>query len=118
MSYISEIQDTIPRVPNYFGKIYCKRKCVLPKIDEKLTALFIGLRWVQNCETRSRNMEGEHSRTQIGFNTHIYEGSNKMRFQHCMNSKKSLLYIRAIQGNTGGNLIAPELMGHVAIPYI
>ena len=27
---------------------------------------------------------------------HIYEGSNKMRFQYCMNSKKSLFHIRAI----------------------
>ena len=38
-----------------------------------------------------------------------------MRFQHCMNSNKFLIVdIRAIQGHTGGNLIAPELMGHVA----
>ena len=48
---------------------------------------------------------------------HIHEGSNKMRFQYCISSKSSLLYIRAVQGHTGGNLIAPELMGHVAIPY-
>ena len=48
---------------------------------------------------------------------HIYEGSNKMRFQYCINSKNSLLYIRAIQGHTGGNFIAPELMGHVDVPY-
>ena len=34
-----------------------------------------------------------------------------------MNFKNSLLYVRAIQGHTGGNLTAPELMGHVAIPY-
>ena len=48
---------------------------------------------------------------------HIYEGSNQMRFQYCMNSKKkTLLLIRAIQGHTGGNLIAPELMGHCAVP--
>ena len=116
MSYISETQDTIPRVLNYFWKDLLQKKVCAAEIDEKLTALFIGLRWVQNCETRSRNMEGEHSRTQIGFNTHIYEGSNKMRFQYCMNSKKSLLYIRAIQGHTGGNFMAPELMGHVAVP--
>ena len=30
---------------------------------------------------------------------------------------KSWLNIRAIQGHTGGNLIPPELLGHVAIPY-
>ena len=38
---------------------------------------------------------------------HICEGSNKMRFQYCMKSQNSLLYIRAIQGHTGGNLKAP-----------
>ena len=30
---------------------------------------------------------------------------------------KNLWYIRAIQGHTGGNLMALVLMGHVAIPY-
>ena len=47
----------------------------------------------------------------------IYEGSNKTRFQYCMNSRDFLLYIRAIQGHTGGNLIASELMGQVPTPY-
>ena len=47
----------------------------------------------------------------------IYKGSNKTRFRYCKNSRDVLLYIRAIQGHTGGNVIAPELMGHVAIPY-
>ena len=36
---------------------------------------------------------------------------------YCIDSKKSLLSIRTIQGHAGGNLIAPEFMGHVAIPY-
>ena len=40
---------------------------------------------------------------------HIHEGNTKI-------SKNSLLYFRAIQKHTGGNLAAPELMGHVAIP--
>ena len=48
---------------------------------------------------------------------YIYEGSNKTRSQYCMTSRNLFLYMRAIQGHTGGNLIAPELMGHVAIPY-
>ena len=34
-----------------------------------------------------------------------------------MNSNNFLLFYRAIQGHAGGNLIAPELMRHVAIPY-
>ena len=46
----------------------------------------------------------------------IYKGSNKTRFRYCKNSRDVLVYIRAIQGHTGGNVIAPELMGHVAIP--
>ena len=41
---------------------------------------------------------------------HIYDGSNKMRFQYCTTSENFLLFIRAIQGHTGGNLIAPKLM--------
>ena len=35
---------------------------------------------------------------------HVYEGSNKTRFEYCENSKNSLIYIRAIQGHTGGNM--------------
>ena len=45
------------------------------------------------------------------------KGINKTKFQYCKNSRHVLLYIRAIQGHTGGNAIAPELMGHVAVPY-
>ena len=49
---------------------------------------------------------------------HIFQGSSKMRFKYCQNSPPNcFLYIRAIQGHTGGNLKALELMGHVAIPY-
>ena len=48
---------------------------------------------------------------------HIHQGSNKMRFHCCMNRRNSLLHVRAIQGLTGESLMAPELMGHVAISY-
>ena len=47
---------------------------------------------------------------------HSYKGSNNTRFQYCKNSRDVLLYIRALQGHTGGNVMAPELMGHVAVP--
>ena len=46
----------------------------------------------------------------------IYRGSNKTRFQYCKHSHGVLLCIRAIQGHTGGYVIALELMGLVAIP--
>ena len=44
---------------------------------------------------------------------HIYRGSGKTRFQCCKNSQDVLLCIRAIHG---GNVIALEQTGHVAIP--
>ena len=46
------------------------------------------------------------------------EGSNKTRFETCVNSQNSLMKIRSIQGHTSGNMIAPELMGHVMIRTI
>ena len=47
---------------------------------------------------------------------YFFDGSNKMRYQYCKNSKIVSLYIRAIQGHIG-NLIALELMDRVAIPF-
>ena len=46
----------------------------------------------------------------------FYKGSDKTRLQYCKNSRDVSLHIRAIQGDTGGNVVAPELVGHVAIP--
>ena len=45
---------------------------------------------------------------------HLYNGSNKVRFEYCETSQKALTYIRAIQGHSGG--IATDLMGHVLLP--
>ena len=74
----------------------------MTKMNEELTALFMGIPCVQNCEKHLRSLENENSRTQMGFNTHIYEGNNKMRFQYRMNSKHSLLYIRAFKDTVVG----------------
>ena len=46
----------------------------------------------------------------------IWIGANKTLLQYCKNSCDVLLYIRAIPGHTGGDVIASELMGHVAVP--
>ena len=83
---------------------------------EKQTALFIGNRRVQNFEKRFGRLESQNSRTLIGFRI-FFKGSNKIRLQYCKNARDLLLHIRAIQGCTGGNMIAPELMCHVTIPY-
>ena len=89
---------------------------ILIKMKENLTALFIGILWVQNCGKQFRSQEDELSRIRIGFDTSMKEVT---RWGSSIASvlKHSLLYIRASQGRTGGNMIAPDLMGHVGIPY-
>ena len=59
---------------------------------------------------------GKLVRPDFDWTNHIWKWSSKFLFQYCKNSCDDLLYIRAIRGHTGGEVIAPELMGHVAIP--
>ena len=59
--------------------------------------------------------EGGHTFSDSDWLQHICKGSNKTRFQYCKNSADVPLCTRAI-GHPGGNVIAPELMGHVSMP--
>ena len=44
-------------------------------------------------------------------------GSNKKRFQYCTDSSgQEILYLRALQGHSGRNLIDPSLQDNVLIP--
>ena len=43
-------------------------------------------------------------------------GGNKKRFQYCPDSSGETLYLRAIQGHSGRNLIDPSLQDNVLIP--
>ena len=44
-------------------------------------------------------------------------GGNKKRFQYCTDSSgQEVLYIRALQGHSGRNLIDPSLQDNVLIP--
>ena len=54
------------------------------------------------------------SLTEIGSITSGKEAANT-RFQCCQNSREKLLYIRAIQGHSGGETVELEMMGHVYI---
>ena len=83
-------------------------------MKEKQTALFIGIRLVQTLR-KAFQKDGGHKFSDSDWLQKIYKGSNKTRFQYCKNSRDVLLHIRAVQGHTGGNVIAFELMGHVAI---
>ena len=61
-------------------------------------------------------MGDKNSRTLIGSSISTKEAT-KPGFNIAKNSQDVLLYIRATQGYTGGNVIAPELMGHVAFLF-
>ena len=42
-------------------------------------------------------------------------GGNKKRYQHCNDSSGAILYLRALQGHSGCNLIDPTLQDNVVI---
>ena len=46
-------------------------------IREKQTAPFIGNRWVPDCKKRFRRLEGENSRTLIGFSFFTKEATKR-----------------------------------------
>ena len=75
---------------------------------EQLTEQFIGVLFVHSFDVSSKMVRRTISDSRwLG---HIHRGSNKSRFEYCTNSNNNLLYARAIQGRSGGELIA------VAIP--
>ena len=43
-------------------------------------------------------------------------GGNKKIFQYCNDSSGAILYLRALQGHSGRNLIDPSLQDNVVIP--
>ena len=43
-------------------------------------------------------------------------GGNKKRYQYCIDSSGTLVYLRALQGHSGRNLIDPTLQDNVVIP--
>ena len=43
-------------------------------------------------------------------------GGNKKRFQYYIDSSGAILYLRALQGHSGRNIIDPSLQDNVVIP--
>ena len=149
MSYISEIQNTIPQVRNYFWKDLLQKKAnfvlqkwsilasmklkrpvyyskeVIPIEERKWNDILafkffkgdslqaeiskLVMRLIHQYDQDERETDGAMGpklRGQKSSDTdwlqHIVKGSSKMRFECCMNSKNFSLYIRSIQGHTGG----------------
>ena len=77
--------------------------------------LFIGNRQFQSCGKRFRKRRRTHV-FYFDWLENTSKGSNRNRFEHRKNSNDVLLHVRVIQGHSGIDLIASELMNHVAIP--
>ena len=95
------------------SRTWYKIWCDIALLIEKLTEQFIGVLCVQSYDVSSKVKVREPSLTLTG---RVHRGSNKLWFQCCTNYNNVVLFLRAIQGYSGGELIAPELMNHVAFP--
>ena len=84
------------------------------KTKGKRTVLFNGMG--RKLRQAVRKIGG-HKWSDSDWLQHIYKGSNKTTLQCCKNSQDVLMKIRAFQGHTGGNVIAPELIRHVAVQF-
>ena len=47
----------------------------------------------------------------------LESGSDRNRFQYCLNLDGIILYVRAVQGHSGGTKVDPTLLDNVLIPY-
>ena len=74
--------------------------------------------WSSLCSKLRREFQSEGVRifSDSQWLGYIHRGSNKPRFPYYVNSDSNHLYVRAIQGHSGGDLIAPELLNYVAVP--
>ena len=47
----------------------------------------------------------------------IQQGSSKTRIEYCLDNKKSIWYLRAVQGHSGSTPIKPEMMEYTLFPH-
>ena len=66
---------------------------------------------LQNHFVHSRHWSGEQWKSIMARG-----GGNKKIFQYCTDSPGEILYLRALQGHSGRNLIDPSLQDNVLIP--
>ena len=83
---------------------------------EKLTEQFIGVLCVQSYDVHFR-VKARNPTLILGGLLLPTKEAVRPDFNIAKNSNYDFLYVRAIQGHSGGLLIAPELMNHVAIPF-
>ena len=102
----------LPRSKNLLSD-WC---AIMTRTKETETAQIIGNLEVTNWGMLFEHPEDNASQTKVGFITYKKETA-KPGYTIARIPKSVILYFRAIRGRTRGNMIAPDLMGHVAIPY-
>ena len=66
---------------------------------------------------RNDFVRSQHSSDEMWKSTKAKGGGNKKRFQYCTDpSGQEILFLRALQGHSGRNLIDPSLQDNVLIP--
>ena len=83
---------------------------------EKLTEQFIGVLCVQSDDVHLI-VKARNPTLFLGGLLLPTKEAVRPDFNIAKNSNSDLLYVRAIHGHSGEQLIAPELMNHVAIPF-
>ena len=73
--------------------------------------------WRLKDHLRNHFVQSQHCFDEKWKNTVAKGGGNKKRFQYCTDpSRQEILYLRALQGHSGRNLIDPSLQDNVSIP--
>ena len=83
----------------------------LPREDDGAIEFWRIKDYLQNHFVHSRHWSDEKWK-----NSMAGGGGQKKRFQYCSDSSGTILYLRALQGHSGRNLIDPSLQDNVIIP--
>ena len=83
----------------------------LPREDDGAIEFWTIKDYLQNQFVHSRLWSYEKRKSSMA-----REGGNKKRYQYCTDSSGEILYLRALQGHSGRNLIDPSLQDNVLIP--
>ena len=84
----------------------------LPREDDGAIEIWRIKEYLRNDLERSQHWSDENRKS-----TMAKGGGNKKRFQYCTGpSGKEILYLRALQGHSGRNLVDPSLQDNILIP--
>ena len=107
-------ETEIPEVQfeEYAIPIKGKSKSTVVYLEKTMERLNSGeKKYLQNHVVHSRHWSDEKWKSIMARG-----GGNKEIFQHCTDSSGEILYLRALQGPSGRNLIDPSLQNNVLIP--